>query len=406
MKILHWDEMFHPSFGYQINLLAKYQALQGHDVVIMTSDKISEHPIFRDFVNDGDDVLAADRKYEDDNSVKVMRLPIYGVVSGRAIYKPGFIKKIKEQQADIIMCHTNDTLSSIIIAASHKIIKTPLVFDNHMLDMASHNKLNKLFYLFFKTFITPIYKSNQWIVFRTQDDPYVNKRLGISLKQAPFLSFGSDVRLFHPDDAARKKFREEHSISQNAFVVVYAGKLTEAKGGLFLAEALKKRLVTNAELIFIIVGNAPPSLSEKIEQLFDTSENKIIRMHTQKYTELPLIYQAADLALYPKEVSLSFFDVQASGLPVVSSSNNINDERLSHGNGFTFPLNDINEFRDRIKQCIEMNPAAYSEMKTNSYRYVNDNYSYVSIAAQCTDVMQKEIDRQTSKTILYRSAFL
>lgn len=47
MKILHWDEMFHPSFGYQINVLTKFQVAQGHDVTIFSSDKIEEHPTFK-----------------------------------------------------------------------------------------------------------------------------------------------------------------------------------------------------------------------------------------------------------------------------------------------------------------------------------------------------------------------
>ena len=39
MRILHVDETFHPAFGYQCNPLAKFQRMQGHEVIILTVKK-------------------------------------------------------------------------------------------------------------------------------------------------------------------------------------------------------------------------------------------------------------------------------------------------------------------------------------------------------------------------------
>ena len=43
----------------------------------------------------------------------------------------------------------------------------------------------------------------------------------------------------------KEEFRNEHGISKDDFVVIYAGKLDESKGGMLLANAIKERLCNN-----------------------------------------------------------------------------------------------------------------------------------------------------------------
>lgn len=94
MRIVHWDEMFHPTFGYQINVLAKYQAMLGHEVIILTGEHPENHPTFKGLFEC--DVLQMDAEYTKKYNVRIIRLPIYRVVSGMVLYRPGFLKRIKE----------------------------------------------------------------------------------------------------------------------------------------------------------------------------------------------------------------------------------------------------------------------------------------------------------------------
>ena len=396
MKILHWDEMFHPSFGYQINLLTKFQVKQGHEVIIMSSDNIGMHPKFSSF-GENEDLVKADAEFTQRYGVEIIRVPWYTVISGRVIYKKGYIKKIKEVGADMIMCHTNDTLSAMTIAKKYKELKTPIVFDNHMLEMSSKNPLKKLFRIYFRSFITPLIIKNKWTVIRTQDDKYVNKCLGIPEEQTPFISFGSDTTLFYPNIDTRDAFRQKYSIDNNDFVIVYTGKLDDAKGGRLLATALKEKFNTTKNVIAIIVGNFDGKYGSEVEQIFADSHNKIIKFHTQKYTNLAQFYQMADLCVFARQCSLSFYDAQACGLPVVSENNNINIERCSHGNGFTFRAGDVNDFREYILKCIEMDDKQYRKMAVNAYNYVKQDYDYKNIAERYTDVFVKDVKAFTRR---------
>lgn len=391
MRIVHWDEMFHPTYGYQINVLAKYQAMQGHDVIIMTSERIEDHPVFSGLYDC--DVLQQDREYSEKYHVQIIRLPIYRTVSSMVIFKPGFIKKIKELKPDVLMCHFNDTVASMWIAWAYKRLNVPIVFDNHMLEMAAVNPLHKAFTTFFRITTTPLIVKNRWTVIRTQNDPYVYDAYRIPLEQAPFISFGSDMLLFHPDAEERKRFREQNGIPQDAFVIVYTGKLGGGKGGKLLAETLRERFRTDREVVAVIVGTSRSEYEREVDRIFGESENRIIRFDAQKYTELPQFYQAADLFVLAKQCSLSFFDAQACGLPAVVEDNNVNTDRVSHGNGYAFHAGDIRDFRENIETCINMNEEQYRAMRQAAHDFVEETYNYASISEQYTRVMEAEIEK-------------
>lgn len=390
MRIVHWDEMFHPAFGYQINVLTKYQAMQGHEVIILTGEHPEEHPTFKG-LNDGD-VPSMDSQFEKQYDVKIIRIPIFGVISGNVIYKLGYIKKLKELKPDVIMCHTNDTMSAITIAKARKRINKPLVFDNHMLAMASVNPLHKLFTEYFRKRITPLIIKNQWTVIRTQDDPYIIEEFGIPAKQAPFISFGSDLTIFHPDEGVRKQFRDELKIKDSEFVVVYTGKLGEAKGGKLLAEVCNQTY-SNNNIVFVIVGTVRSEYEREVEQMLRNSPNRVIRFNSQNYTDLPRFYQMADLFLCPKQCSLSFYDAQACGLPAVVEDNRVNVDRVSHKNGFYFQSGNAKAMRDQIEKCLTMETTEYQLMKNNSTQFVKSEYGYDKIANLYTQIMQDEVEK-------------
>lgn len=398
MKILHWDEMFHPNFGYQINILPVYQRRMGHDVIILAAENPEGHPTFAAFAQKTD-IEKADRRFEAETGVKVIRLPIYGVVSGRVIYKPGYLKVINSLCPDVIMCHTSDTLSAMTIIWNHKRIHAPLVFDNHMLEMASENRFRKLFRWFYVHFVTPVIIKNRFVTIRTQDDPYVMKCLKVPQELAPYISFGTDTELFRPDDQKRKEFREELGIPDDAFVVLYAGKLGEPKGGLLLAQALERKFTGEREVVAVVVGKTgADEYGRQVEDTLARSENRILRFGTQNYRDLAKFYQIADLAVFAKQCSLSFFDVQSTGLPVVMEDSQINIDRVQQGNGFVFQAGDPEDFAEKIQECIDMPKSEYARMRARCRENILNSFDYNKIAQQYTDILIAEMKRQKGVT--------
>ena len=324
MKIVHFDEMFHPEFGDQINIVTKYQVKQGHDVYIVTGDSSVIHPRFNNFA-DNTNMDEKDKIFEASTGVKIIRIDIIKYISGRAIFRRGYKKLIDNLKPDILFCHYNDTVIGMYYTLINKKLEYPVIFDSHMLAMASKNPLNKVYRRFYSLIVAPIIKQNKLRVIRTQDDDYVNTHLGVPSELTPFISFGSDTTLFYPDSDIKLKIRKQLNLKDDDFVVVYTGKFSEAKGGKILAEAFRQKFDSNRRVVLLAVGNTNTEYEKQVEGIFNKSNNVVLRFPTQKYFDLPKFYQVADLCVFPKQCSLSFYDAQACGVPVIAEDNNINN---------------------------------------------------------------------------------
>lgn len=389
MKIVHVDETFHPSYGYQVNPLAKFQSKQGNEIYILTVSKDHLYPVYKEFGDDGSTVLEEDKIYESETKVKIIRIETKGYFMKRAVYSNDLFTTIEKINPDVIFVHCVETLTGMRFLLRKKMY--PLMFDSHMLAMASQNKFAKIYEKLFKVVFASIINRKKYEVIRTQDDDYVNSHLGISNELTPFISFGTDTLLFSPSIDERNKFRIQYGISDLEFVVVYTGKLTEAKNGLLLARAFEKKFSKNITLI--VVGNVTnDAYGHKVQSIFDKSENRIIQFPTQRYLELPKFYQAADLSVFPKQCSMSFYDAQSCGLPVLSEDNNVNEERCSHQNGENFKSDDVDSFRDKIEYFASLPKDKLEEYKKNSRYFVEKDYSYERIAQLYTVHLQKAID--------------
>lgn len=397
MKILNIDDYVLPDSGYQINILPKYLKKFGHETYILTT-KVEgiDRPAARFFGTE--DIEARDALYEKQTGVKIVRVKplLKKLISGRLIQGRELYKKVKEINPDIIFVHGNDTITGISFLSKRK-DRYPLVTDSHMLKMASTNRFSKYFQKFYKKFITPKIIKKQIPVIRTQDDDYVESALGIPLSQAPWISYGTDTQLFRPDQAVKKQFREEHGIPQDAFVFVYTGKMDEAKGGKFLAEAFKQKFNTQKQVVFIAVGSVSGEYGKDVEKIFGESENKIIRFETQKYNDLAKFYQVADVCVFAKQCSLSFYDAQGCALPVISEDNNINVDRNSHGNGLCFESGNVESFREKLEEILNMPDSGFKEMSQNALKFITENYNYEDKAREYEQIILNTYNRFKEK---------
>lgn len=376
MRIVNIEDFFIPDAGYQINIMPKYLSLFGHEVYIVTSKLDGINKSATKFFGT-ENIEEKDAAFTEKTGVKIVRVKplIKKTISSRIIQGSELFHTIEFLKPDVLYVHGNDTFTGIRYLLK-KNLPYALVTDSHMLSMATKNKFHRLFAAGYRKFVTPHILKNSIPVIRTQDDPYVEKNFAIPLKQAPWISYGSDTLLFHPDENVKRCFRKENGISDDDFVVVYTGKLDESKGGKLLAETFLKRFNTKRNIVLIAVGSTTGEYGKEVEELFAGSENRIIRFPTQKYCDLPLFYQAADLSVFAKQCSLSFYDAQACGLPVLSEDNNINVDRCSHNNGWNFKSGDVADFREKIEFAAEMPIDKYADISENAYRFIIDNYNY------------------------------
>ena len=396
MKIVQIEDFFHPDAGYKINILSKYFARMGHETVIITAE-LDKIPDFLVSFFGRDNIEERDREYERRYGVKIIRRPIRAYVSGRALFKDDLAELVNSLHPDVLYVHGNDTAAGMWILRHLKAFDCPIVMDNHMVEMASQNPLRKLYRAYYRSFITPIIIKNRIPVIRAMNDDYVERCLGVPLSLAPWISYGSDMLLFHPDKAAGAKFREANGISRDAFVVLFAGKFDESKGGMLLAELTCREIKTDREIVYLMIGNATGEYGAAVDKRFKDSRYRIIRLPTQKYCDLASFYQAADVGLIAKQASLNFFDMEACGVPVLSEDNNLNRDRTPCGNGWLFRPDDADDFAARLEHIVNMDSAELEKASENAYNYVKEKYDYYKKALEYMDIIQKVYDREKKK---------
>lgn len=394
MKFVHVEDFFHPNAGYQINLLSKLQVEQGHEVIIITSE-LDKVPDFLTAFFGKSNINEKDRLFTNRTGVKIIRYPLFGFYSGRSIFKFGLHKLIKSLNPDVLFIHGEDTLTGIKLLLDYNNLKIPFVLDCHMLEMASVNKFKNIFRFFFRNVITPIILKNYIPLIRVVDSDFVEKHYGIPLNKTKLLSFGTDTGFYKPNKSVKFEFKIKNQLKQDDFIVVYAGKLDIYKGGVFLAQSLKKKIeLNNRNIVFIIIGTtSKDDYGLEVEKLLAESENKIIRFPTQTYFDLASFYQCADIAVFPKQCSMSYFEVQSCGLPVVLEENEINIDRVSNNKGILFCKDDEIMFRNAIIKFGNMKDDEFNLYQTNSRDNILQNYDYSSIAMDFTNVMVQEFNR-------------
>lgn len=393
MRIIHVEDFIQPEAGYQVNVLSKLQVQQGHEVFIVTSE-LDKSPDYLSSFFGRENIKERDEIFYQRTGARIIRLPLLTVISGRAIYYPGIFKTVEKLKPDIIFVHGEDTMVGMQFIVRSLWQKYPMILDCHMLELASENRFRGIFRWCFRNFITPIILKNKIPLIRVVDSDYVEKHYGIPLSYTKLITFGSDTDLFSQNEKIKQKKRQEMGLSSDDFVVVYAGKLDAYKGGKFLSQSIKSKFqkIKGKTIKFLIIGTALGDYGSDVEKELELSENEIIRYPTQPYYDLPALYQSADLAIFPRQCSLSFFDVQACGLPVLFEENEINNQRAVYKSAKTFIPEDSNDFRRNIEEFAGMKEEEFNSFRDNAIKNVKQNFDYLPIAQRFTDVLATEVE--------------
>lgn len=392
MRIVHIDETFHPAFGYQCNPLAKFQQKQGNEVHIVTVESKHMYPVYLEFGDDGARLPEQDRAYEGNTDVKIHRIPARGYFARRLVYDYGALfKEIDSINPDVMLVHCLETLTAVRIMY-HYSDKFPMVFDSHMLTMASVNKFAMVYEWCFKRFITPKIISHGFRVIKTQDDDYVTEKLGVPKGQTRFISFGTDTDLFRPRKESRELFCNKWGVSSDSFIVVSTGKMSKPKGGLFFARSIRKKIEASRDVVFVVVANFEGEYESLVKEELGRSENRVIFFPVQEYIDLPFFYQIADASIFPKQCSMSFYDAQACSSPVISEDNGVNLQRNSFGNGICFAEGDADSLRGSIVFLANQDAGESEKMKQAARDFIMNGYSYEEIAAAYTSELEDAID--------------
>lgn len=136
--------------------------------------------------------------------------------------------------------------------------------------------------------------------------------------EVSILHNGVDLNVFHYDNEARYKIRNEFAIKDNQYVIGHIGRFDYQKNHAFLLDVFKEMSNKNDNSVLMLVGDGilEQQIKDKIKAL--DIEDKVI--FTGVRSDIPQLLSAMDVFVFPsfyEGMPNTVIEAQATGLPCV-----------------------------------------------------------------------------------------
>lgn len=200
---------------------------------------------------------------------------------------------------------------------------------------------------------------------------------GCTSRQMHFSPHAIDHRRFRKarhDTTNRNRIRESWGVPDDAFVVLFAGKLEEKKSPLDLIRAFRLAALSNVHLVFVGSGEMQEQVAAEAQ------DNPCIHLAGfQNQSSMPFVYAAADLFVLPSKGAwetwgLAVNEAIASGTPVVVSNHvGCQQDLIVDGKtGFVFPAGDVRQLANALRRALSANLEAIvaaADKQLSAYTY-------------------------------------
>ncbi len=215
---------------------------------------------------------------------------------------------------------------------------------------------------------------------------------GMPARKVRVAPLGVDTENFYPPRGAadlerRAAFRRELGFEDDDLVCVYTGQFTEAKNPLVLAQAVQQLRAQGMRVRGLFIGNGS-------QQAAISAIEGCVTLPFMPHRQLPNVYRACEIGVWPTQESMSMLDAAACGLPIIVNDTLLARERIE-GNGITYHLNDATDLARQIRSLAD--PARRRALGEVGARRMVENFSWSSIArARLADYEAAVTQRETA----------
>lgn len=368
MRIAIFTEAYLPRINgvvTHIKLLKEGLEARGHDVLIVTADGDAKEHYLENGVLHCPGIKLTKKLSGFETSVPVSRKRL------------NFVRDFKP---DIIHVETEFGMGLCGVSIA-KMLKIPLVYTMHtMYD-------EYIYYIAPRPLVKTVKKlSHKYMrVFANR----ANAITGPSEKCSEYLSSAGvklpvnvipnpveldDFSPEHFDPEQKRAIREKFAIPQDAFVVVFVGRLGREKSIDLLIDYWNQSVKADENMYLFIIGGGPEEqvLRDQIAAL--GCGDRVIMSGRVEHPELPPYLLASDIyvtASLSDTNSISMLEGMAAGLPVLQRRDPINADQIKDGeNGWSFDSPE--EMAELLRKFRDMPEAEKQQLKESTRQSIMD----------------------------------
>ncbi|MFX1519579.1 MAG: glycosyltransferase family 4 protein [Promethearchaeota archaeon] len=411
MNILYVTPLFYPHIGgseIYTEVVANEMKKKGNKTVIFTSEALDlltmhlkkrnvihkknnyrrgvpvfYYPLF--YFNGIDRILYPFRHFL--NKERFQRTPISDIIGGciQNPFSPKLCKELITYGANFELIHVVNILGSHTFYAylASKTHKVPLV-------------ITPGFHLHNPAYTQPRFHSvlkNSEILAHTTIEATFYRNIGIPADRIHKVGFGVDVKKY--ESGSRKEFREKYNLDEDAFVILFLGRLDPRKGVIHLYKAVQEAIKSNDNIRLFFVG--PKSTSYGTNQItkFISSFNK--KTSVARYLgilserdKIDALNGSDVLAMPSIEESLGivYLEAWAASKPVIGADIPAMREIINDGSdGFLVKFGNISALKDRIL-TLTCDKVTYAQMCKNGKRKVTEEYNWSLIVRKILKIYE------------------
>ena len=371
-------------WGYQDNLLPKYQKKLGHDVTVITTNLMHQ---------DGGIAEIAPNDYRLNDGERIIRLKYkqYPVaVLTKLFSKLEIYELLKSIRPDFIFYHglISNTIFDVIRYIRKDNPQCVLVQDNHFdYNIGSHSTgLKKLlgrgYFRFINRLANPyvsrVYGVTPW---RKQ---YAEDYFRIPPEKTDVLIMGADDEKidFANREQIRSDIRNQFGFTEDDFVIVTGGKIDRNKKTTLLMEACRN----TDHVKLLIFGNVKEDVKQEFDEILSESEN-ITYIGWIDADQVYNYFFASDLVFFPGQHSVLWEQACASKVPCVFEKWEGMEHVNNGGNSdFVSPVT-VESLREKILELKYTDK--YAKMKQIAESDKTDIYLYSRIAEKSLECVKK-----------------
>lgn len=390
MKICHLalEAPYNEGWGFQENLLTKYQVKLGHEVTIVVSNRVNCINGQQKFVPVEDYISPDGFRIVRKEHIRFVPKRISNVIR---IFK--YYDLLCEIKPDLIMIHGLNNFSVLQVVKYIKKVNPDckVIADSHLdYNIGANLASKKLDTSLFRAMLRCLQKKMQKYYIKVYGVTpwrceYCEDIYRIRKDKLDVLPAGADDEKIDYDnrDKIRAEIRKKHNINDDDFLIVTGGKIDGKKNIDKLMQAVTQLKNDNVKLL--VFGQYAVDVAAKVEKLAKDEKIKYIGwISSDKVYDY---FMASDLVFFPGQHSVMWEQSVACGVPVVMKYYHAMQHCDIGGNAFFFKDDSTQGISETLQNILD-DQERYNEALKVAQSDKREQFLYSRLAKKALEVFE------------------